>query len=236
MARGGNVFHKKRKEATLLPSLGRVLRRAAVFALILFGLWLPGLVWYSATMPDQVDDPATRTDAIVVLTGGSERLSTGLQLLEQGLADVLFVSGVHPETTLDALLAEVEPVPEAVRARVTLGRVAMDTIGNAIETAVWMRWQDLHSLRLVTAAYHMPRARLEFGAALPEAVLIPHPVFPPNVKQQTWWEFPGTALLFATEYTKYLIARARLLLPDGPRRLSPPAASGPDHRGRAIGQ
>lgn len=233
MARGGNVFHK-RKDPSVLPPLGRLLKRLLVLALLLLALWLPGLVWYAATMPDAVADSETRTDAIVVLTGGSERLSTGLQLLDEGLAEVLFVSGVHPDTTLDALLAEVAPVPEALHGRIALGQVATDTIGNAIETAVWMREHDHHSLRLVTAAYHMPRARLEFAAALPEARLVPHPVFPPNVKQQAWWEFPGTALLFATEYTKYLIARARLMLPDGPRPV--PAGGASDHRGRPTGQ
>lgn len=222
MARGGNVFHKKR-EPTILPSLGRLLRRILILALVLFALWLPGLVWYSATMPDHVADPETHTDAIVVLTGGSERLRTGLDLLEQGLGDVLFVSGVYPDTTLDALLAEAGPVDEAVRAGIDLGRVATDTVGNAIETAVWMRAHGHRSLRLVTGGYHMPRALMEFEAALPGVTIIPHPVFPPNVKQQAWWEFPGTAALFATEYTKYLMVRLRLMLPDAPRPALIPA-------------
>jgi uncharacterized SAM-binding protein YcdF (DUF218 family) len=166
-------------------------------------------------MPDQVEDPDSPTDAIVVLTGGSERLRVGLDLLRQGKAPLLFVSGVHPDTTLDALLAD-EPLPEALKERVILGYVAVDTVGNAVETAVWMRERHLSSLRLVTAAYHMPRSLLEFRAALPWTRVVAHPVFPPNVKQQKWWSYPGTAELFANEYTKYLVARLRLLLPDRP--------------------
>lgn len=227
MARSGNVFHKKR-EPSFLPPLGRLLKRILLLGLLLFALWLPGLIWYSTTMPDHVDDPNGRTDAIVVLTGGSERLRTGLDLLEAQMGRVLFVSGVYSETTLDALLAEAGPVSPTARDNIHLGWIATDTVGNAIETAVWMRENGYRSLRLVTGGYHMPRAMMEFRAALPTARIIPHPVFPPNVKQQAWWEFPGTASLFATEYTKYLVARLRLLLPDGPRSgLTPPSPAAP---------
>jgi uncharacterized SAM-binding protein YcdF (DUF218 family) len=190
-------------------------RRIGVFLLLVLLLWGPGLAWYAAQMPDQVDDPDSITDAIVVLTGGSERLRVGLDLLRQGKAPLLFVSGVHPETTLDDLLID-ETLSPALRQRVILGYVAVDTVGNAVETAVWMNDRHIHSIRLVTAAYHMPRSLLEFRAALPKAAVVAHPVFPPNVKQQHWWSYPGTAELFASEFTKYLVARLRLMVPDHP--------------------
>ena len=41
-----------------------------------------------------------------------------------------------------------------------------------------MRQRGYHSLRLVTGGYHMPRSLLEFSEALPEAEVVPHPVFP----------------------------------------------------------
>ncbi|MFA7431642.1 MAG: YdcF family protein [Rhodospirillaceae bacterium] len=193
--------------------------RVVIALLVVLALWLPGLVWFSASMPQEVPDTATRTEAVVVLTGGSERLRTSLTLIEADAADLLFVSGVHPGTTLDVLLAEVRPTLAAeVRDRIELGHVAADTVGNAIETAVWVRERGLKSLRLVTASYHMPRSLLEFRAALPDVVIVPHPVFPENVKQGEWWRYPGTTLLFATEYTKYLVAHLRLLLPDRPPR------------------
>lgn len=204
-----------RVERPLAQRLLAQIRRALVVAALGACLWLPGLAWYAGQMPDQVDDPDSITDAIVVLTGGSERLRVGLDLLRQGKAPLLFVSGVHPDTTLDVLLAD-ENLPEALKERVILGYVAVDTVGNAVETAVWMREKHLKSIRLVTAAYHMPRSLLEFRAALPSAQVIAHPVFPPNVKQQKWWSYPGTAELFANEFTKYLVARLRLLLPDRP--------------------
>ncbi|KJS36883.1 MAG: hypothetical protein VR70_13490 [Rhodospirillaceae bacterium BRH_c57] len=192
--------------------------RVVVFVLAVLALWIPGLVWFAASMPSEPAATSPPTEAVVVLTGGSERLRTGLDLLEAGAAEHLFVSGVHPGTTLDALLAEVRPaLPEDARARIELGHVAADTVGNAIETAVWVRERDVSSLRLVTAGYHMQRSLLEFRTALPDVVIVPHPVFPENVKQGDWWRYSGTTLLFATEYTKYLVAHLRLLLPDRPR-------------------
>lgn len=208
--------------APRLDTVSRMVRQAVSWATRLVVLmmflaagWLLGLIQYVESMPDRVDDALTRTDAIVVLTGGSERLATGLDLLRQGRADVLFVSGVFPETRLETLLRD-EAGAEDLRNRVFLGHVATDTIGNAIETAIWMREHHWRSIRLVTANYHMRRSLLEFEAAMPGVKILPHPVFPASVKWGEWWRYPGTAALFATEYSKYLAARLRLQFPDTP--------------------
>lgn len=109
--------------------------------------------------------------------------------------------------------------PEEWECCIALGYEAGDTIGNAAETALWMRKEGFRSVRLVTANYHMPRSLLEFSHAMPGVTVIPHPVFPNSVKQDQWWRWPGTAHLIATEYTKYLAAavRHRLMMWRGPR-------------------
>lgn len=217
MARVTTRF-RPRSTPGLVERVVHLTGRMVLIVLAVLAVWLPGLVWFAASMPSEPVAASPPTEAVVVLTGGSERLRTGLDLLEVGAADRLFVSGVHPGTTLDALLAEVRPtLPEDARARIELGHVAADTVGNAIETAVWVRERNVSSLRLVTAGYHMQRSLLEFRTALPDVIIVPHPVFPENVKQGDWWRYSGTTLLFATEYTKYLVAHLRLLLPDRPR-------------------
>ena len=65
------------------------------------------------------------------------------------------------------------------------------------------------SLRLVTAAYHMPRSRFEFDRALPGVRLISHPVFPATYRQDDWGRWPGSARLLVSEYHKYLFAHLR---------------------------
>jgi uncharacterized SAM-binding protein YcdF (DUF218 family) len=113
------------------------------------------------------------TDGIVALTGGPERVETALRLLAAGRADRLLLSGIGGGAELPELarLADVDPRPLA--ARVTIDRHATTTRGNALETAAWARQNDIHSLLVVTASYHMPRAITELSRALPEATLYP---------------------------------------------------------------
>ncbi|MDP6952784.1 MAG: YdcF family protein, partial [Alphaproteobacteria bacterium] len=76
--------------------------------------------------------------------------------------------------------------------------------------AAWMAKEGYRSLRLVTAAYHMPRSLLEFHRAMPDLRLIPHPVFPDSVRLDAWWRHPGTVALLASEYAKYLLAHVAM--------------------------
>ncbi|MGH7123420.1 MAG: YdcF family protein, partial [Stellaceae bacterium] len=154
------------------------LRRFGLAVAALFVAYAGGLVWFADGIVETVDDTDTATDAIVVLTGGSQRVQTGLQLLTAGKAKKLFVSGVYHGTDVTALLHAQSQSPDAVQCCIVLGHAADNTYGNALETAAWMRQEGYRSLRLVTANYHMRRAQLEFARAMPEARIIPHPVFP----------------------------------------------------------
>ncbi len=183
--------------------------RTLLLILSVAALWLIGLVWFAAGLPDKVIAPDRKTDAIVVLTGGSGRLGQGLELLASQSAAKLFVSGVYRGVDVDELLVISQQSPEELQCCITLGYEADDTRGNAIETAAWMKEQGFHSLRLVTATYHMPRSLLEFRRAMPEREIVPHPVFSRNFKQAEWWLWPGSAALLATEYSKFLIALFR---------------------------
>lgn len=188
------------------PFIRRLLRW---IPLALIAGWLIGFFWFAADVPDQLSDVTTPTDAIVVLTGGSERLDAGLGLLRQKMARKLFVSGVYHGVDVGELLRLSRQKPEELECCVVLGHTADNTAGNAVETAAWMRAEGYHSLRLVTANYHMRRSLAEFRHAMPDAKIIPHPVFPDKVKHEQWWLWPGTAHLIATEYTKYLAAQLR---------------------------
>jgi len=191
-----------------------ILMSAAVAAL---AGWTIGWVGFASSIPSAVADTATHTDAIVVLTGGRGRVETGVELLRQGLAPKLFVSGAGGRASLDDLLPDSLSVTPEIAAAVTLGREADDTPGNAAETAAWTSRENITSLRLVTAAYHMPRSLLELQTAMPRMRIVPHPVFPANVKAD-WWRWSGTAGLIAREYTKYLLTwlRIRLMGASGP--------------------
>jgi len=187
----------------------RLMIRLLLVLALVGGLWGAGLVWFGASLPTGVADPARRTDAIVVLTGGTGRLRQGFELLEQDRAEELFVSGVGRGVKVGELLLIDRLAPPELACCVVLGYKAGDTHGNALETAAWMRTQGFTSLRLVTATYHMPRSLLEFREAMPGAEILPHPVFSRNFRQSDWWQWRGSALLLAKEYNKYLLAWAR---------------------------
>ena len=207
-ARSQSIVRPGKPAMTLLS---RALRRAALVAAGCGVLWLVGLLWFAT--PPAAESQATPTDAIVVLTGGSLRLQSGLELLRDGKGRKLFVSGVNQQVELDDLLrgsgvAADRPLDWA-SCCVVLGHKAGNTLGNAQETALWVRSQRFRSLRLVTAWYHMPRSLLEFERAMPEIEIVTHPVFPDRVKQDHWWTWRGTAALLVGEYIKYLAALSR---------------------------
>lgn len=162
------------------------------------------------------DAPLRRTDGIVVLTGGGERVRTGLTLLLDDPAARLLVSGAHPDVTLADLAASAGVPAGPLQARVTLGRTARSTRGNAVETAAWVRTEDIRSMRLVTAGYHMPRATLEIRRLLPPGVeVVPHPVQPPGLRESDAGGRARTWTLFLGEYAKLIGAWLGLSRPAG---------------------
>jgi len=187
-----------------VAACGAVARRTtftvAAVVLVLALAWGGGFIWFVGRVMRPAPEPP-HADGIVVLTGGADRIGTALRLLRDGRARVLLVSGVSPAAGFGriARFAGVDPGPLA--ARVTLGRSATSTLGNAEETAAWVRANNLHSLLVVTAGYHMPRALTEIGRAVPEVTLYPVTVMSPAMRGG---RSLGTLRLLAHEYTKWL--------------------------------
>src|SRR5690348_4857410 len=115
---------------TLLRS---ALRSVAIVAAACCLSWLAGLLWFAT--PPAADLQPGPTDAIVVLTGGSLRLQSGIDLLREGKGRKLFVSGVSHQVDLDDLLGTSGGAPEWATCCIVLGHDADNTLGNALETA-----------------------------------------------------------------------------------------------------
>jgi uncharacterized SAM-binding protein YcdF (DUF218 family) len=174
-----------------------VIRRLII---LIFVGWLLGFAGFASTLPSPA--PQTPTDAIVVLTGGTGRTQQGLSLLAAGLGKRLLISGVESSVGPHQF-ALAQKVPERlVRCCVDLGKKAFDTTTNAQETADWVKARNYRSIRLVTNDWHMPRARFEAQRVIGADVK----VVPDAVKSDI-----GLFELF-TEYNKYLLRRAAVLL------------------------
>jgi uncharacterized SAM-binding protein YcdF (DUF218 family) len=172
------------------------------------GFWVIGLVKFDDIIPIDGETNKAQTQAIVVLTGGSGRLDEGLSLLAKDTKALLFVSGVYEGNEVRHLLKFSKQGPSALGTRIAIGN-AINTHENALETGAWVIRNGIQSLRLVTAAYHMPRSLLEFENVLPNTHIIAHPIFPKHVKQARWWAYPGTATIVIGEYNKLLLVWVR---------------------------
>jgi uncharacterized SAM-binding protein YcdF (DUF218 family) len=193
------------------PPAGRTRRRRgpALAALVLL-LLVGGFAAFVRAAVEAAPAPGGETDAIVVLTGGSERVATGFRLLAEGRARRLLISGAHPEAGLAEIAAAAGHDPAPFAGRVTVGHAAASTRGNAAEVAAWARAEEIRTLRIVTAGYHMPRAMLELRRAMPARTLVPHPVSSGLLRGPGALWRPKVWLVLAGEYARYLAARAGL--------------------------
>lgn len=183
-----------------------LLRSIATLALLSLLAFLAGFLWFLFHAGAEAAGPPRRTDGIAVLTGGADRVETGLRLLRDGQAERLLISGVHPGATLAELDLPLDFDRRALAPRITLGRKATSTRGNAEEVAAWAQDYRLRSIRVVTAGYHMPRALLELRRALPQAELVPHPVVPARLRGNDAVAKLRTWSLLVREYGKLLYA------------------------------
>lgn len=173
-------------------------------------IWCVGILWFLLQIPADSPSTARKVDAIVVLTGGEKRLEHGLRLLQKGVGNQMLVSGVNPNVSAQEIFAAISPEKVNIyrkhKKRITLGKEAMNTLGNAQETAKWVEKHHIKSLRLVTAGYHMPRSLLELRRALPDTTIIPDPVFPTPFPGKDWQQHLMTLRFIITEYHKFLAA------------------------------
>jgi uncharacterized SAM-binding protein YcdF (DUF218 family) len=185
--------------------------RTLALLLIIVCLWGVGLWAFANRVAASTPAPdPPQADAIVALTGASVlRLEAATELLEEGLADRLLISGVNRQATRDQVRATLKTAGRAFDCCVDLGFNAENTRGNASETAQWVRYHHYKTLIVVTADFHMPRAILELHAAMPGVRLYPYPVQTGTLEVKGWWRRPGDARRMTVEYCKYLAILTR---------------------------
>jgi uncharacterized SAM-binding protein YcdF (DUF218 family) len=157
-------------------------------------------------------------DGIIVLTGGQSRIGAALQLLKSGKGKRLLISGVNPHSGRKALREVTGGDQRLFSCCVDLDHEAIDTVGNAEQSAKWVAAHDYGSVILVTNNYHMPRSLLEMHRLLPQASVEPYPVVNSRLDDGSWLTKPAAVRVLATEYVKYLAALARSVLPADPPR------------------
>ena len=165
-----------------------MIRRILSFA---FLAWTLGFAWFALLLPQPA--PVVKTDAVVVLTGGAQRIDRGLQIVEAGKAKRMLISGVDRDVKPAELAAEYRRPMRVFDCCIDLGFQSVDTRSNALETARWAAKHKVKTLRLVTHDWHMRRARFELDRALPSDIKVTNDAVSTK---------PPLSILF-TEYNKY---------------------------------
>ena len=166
-----------------------------------------GFVWLLPSQEIALDRSA---DGIVVLTGGTSRVTDALELLASGRGKRLLITGVNPGTTTTDIARQTVDYDRLLACCVDLDYSALNTLGNAVQARRWALEHRFQSLIVVTSAYHMPRALAELAHQLPDAALIPFPVVSDRLRVEPWWSNTATTRLVLSEYLKYLFAKVRM--------------------------
>ena len=189
----------------------RRMRSLGVKLFLLGGiLLLCGFIGFVWLLPSQQVELSDSADGIVVLTGGTSRVSDALGLLSSGRGKRLLITGVNPGTTTADIAREVVDYNNQLTCCVDLDYSAQNTLGNALQAKRWALAHNFRSLIVVTSAYHMPRALAELAHQLPDVTLIPFPVVSDRLRIEPWWSNSATTRLVVSEYLKFLAAKVRM--------------------------
>ena len=199
----------------------------AVLAIVFVGAAI-GFVGFLSQLRGAEIKPDRNADGIVVLTGGSSRVSDAMELLAGGYGKRLLISGVHPTNAASDISRSLPDNHSLLGCCVDLDRSAVNTRSNAAETRRWAHERGFKSLIVVTSNYHMPRAIVELSHAMPDIQLIPFAVVGDKWRDEPWWTSGATLRLLLSEYVKYVAAEVRVRLPG--RSRSDARARGPAGR------
>jgi uncharacterized SAM-binding protein YcdF (DUF218 family) len=203
--------------STKAPVRTRRLLRVAIvapLAIIFFGAAI-GFVGFLSQLRGTEHRPGGNADGIVVLTGGSSRISDAVDLLADGYGKRLLISGVHPTNdTADISRSLPDNQSTLMHCCVDLDHSATNTRSNAAGTRRWVHERGFKSLIVVTSNYHMPRAIVELSHAMPDIRLIPFVVVGDKWREEPWWTSGAAFRLLLSEYVKYVAAEVRVHLAD----------------------
>jgi uncharacterized SAM-binding protein YcdF (DUF218 family) len=211
-----------------MPTPRGWLRAGVVVALLTAFVGMAiGFVGFLSQLRGAETKPASAADGIVVLTGGSSRVSDAIELLAAGYGKRLLISGVHPTSAASDISRLLPDNQSLLSCCVDLDHSAVNTRSNAAETQRWAHERGFKSLIVVTSNYHMPRAIVELSHAMPDIKLVPFAVVGDKWRDEPWWTSGPTLRLLLSEYVKYVAAELRVRLADAGFELAPDLPEAP---------
>lgn len=164
-------------------------------------LWIIGFCGFCFYAVSLKYVPDAKVDAVVVLTGGTDRIDSGIQQMNEKELEYILISGVNKIVSEEDILDRVDLHENQ---KMTLGYYAENTAQNGLEVADWVQMHGFKSVLLVTSFYHMPRAIFEIHKHQDVSV-VPYPVFPKTFNDSVDWVKTKYAWFLFLEYNKFIV-------------------------------
>lgn len=187
----------------------RALRYGGMIVILFAAILVAGFLIFADSVTSMRPPETVKADAIVVLTGGYQRIEQAIDLLKRGYGERLLISGVNPTTTPNQIRKATRTSPDVFECCVDIGYGAIDTIGNANETAIWIRDKGYRSVLVVTSNYHLARSLMELRRSDPDTDFIGYPVVNADLKTRAWYSEPDAMRTMLSEYGKTVVAYIR---------------------------
>ena len=140
--------------------------------LAIFTFWLYEVFnFYKTTQ--SITSPKTIVDGIVILTGGNDRIKTGLEHIIELKARRVLISGVSKTVKITSFQRNQLQAYTHMLDRIDIGYGAVNTLSNALEATTWVRLHQFKTIGLVTSRFHLPRSLWLFRQAMPEIIVSP---------------------------------------------------------------
>lgn len=200
------ISEKEISEENQLPKkskLNWIFAPLALLIILLIAATIGGFVRFAEDVSSlKPADDLDQADAIVVLTGGTKRITQAVALFEQGIGEKLFISGVNPDISDQELQRVSGASPKTFNCCIMLGRQAKNTIGNGKEITEWASQNDYKKLVVVTSNYHMIRSLYELKAVGEGVRFMPYPVMTTDLENTSWIDNSDVMRALINEFAK----------------------------------
>lgn len=169
------------------------------------------------------EDPLQQVDALIVLSGGMDRIVEAAEVYRGGYAPLIVLTteppdptqvflrsrGIPSETSLELSRRVLQALGVDPMAVVTLDEVVRSTADEARVVTRWARGRPIRSIMLVTSPFHTARARLTFLHAFRDqgVTVLARPSTLDPFRSDSWWRSRRTLRDGIFEFQKLLYYR-----------------------------
>ena len=145
-------------------------------------------------------------DAVLVLTGGENRIAEGYRAWKEGKGRELYILGAGREAKATTILPPGTVIPPEDLPRIHVEGWSANTLENAFSAKTEVVSRSYREVILVTSDYHMPRALLAFRKVLPSSVSISVMTVASDWRRKgAWHRLPRLFLVEGWKYWGYRI-------------------------------